>query len=245
MLGHNRREVKMLELLLLIAGLVIAFIYFSRPLNETEIYNLAIKRRKNAINEYYDFDIKEYYVAPEVRKKIKPTGLFYSLSPPISLESFPSIAAALLKYKKHEWVILGFEKDGYVEELWINKGHDAMSANLELDLSTLVETIVEKHYTSVLFLHNHPNPDPNRYSTRDPSEADLIFANQLKDLIVPQGVNFLAFVCERGRHHEFLRSISRCFMPLENFLKEIQQETRESTRWKNFELRMELLIDKH
>lgn len=228
-------------MLLVVAGAIVSLFIFSRPLNESDIHALAYKRRNSAISAYYTFDTEEYWISPEAKKKMQPHGSLYELSSPTSLSSFPSFAAALLKYKKHEWIIIGFEREGLVVKLWVNKGQDSERAYLKLSLSSLLAIANEQNCTTVLFLHNHPNPNPSQFSTSRPSENDLAFAQTLANLLVPEGINLLAFICERGRHYEYWRSIHNEFLPIESFVKAIEQEASEANWWKNLMLRMELL----
>jgi len=98
------------EALILLTGLVIVIflLLHLRPLNEGEVKALAIKRRHNVIFKYYNFDMDEYAANKNFKKRMNPNGKFYEIDH--DLHSFPSIAAALLKYKKHEWIIISFEK---------------------------------------------------------------------------------------------------------------------------------------
>lgn len=232
-----------MAIIILLAAVVaiVSLLILTRPLNKSDIRALAYKRRNLAISAYYTFDTDEYWISPEAKKKMQPHGSLYELSPPISLNSFPSFAAALLKYKKHEWIIIGFEREGLVVKLWVNKGQDSETACLKLSLSSLLAIAKEQNCTTVLFLHNHPNPNPSQFSTSRPSENDLSFTQTLANLLVPESVNLLAFICERGRHYEYWRSIHNEFLPIESFVKAIEQEASEANWWKYLILRIELL----
>nr|MBC7244231.1 hypothetical protein [Chloroflexota bacterium] len=78
-----------------------------RPLNEGEINQLATKRRNKQIRGYFSFAAGEFDVNREFKKRMNPNGTFYRINE--GLFEFPSIAAALLKYKKHEWISIAFE----------------------------------------------------------------------------------------------------------------------------------------
>ena len=92
------------------------------PLTFEEVRKLGTKRRDREIGIYFSFNKRERSVDTDFKKRMKPTGKFYKIND--ALTQFPSIAAALLKYKKHEWCITAFEKDKNVFLMWVNKGLD-------------------------------------------------------------------------------------------------------------------------
>ena len=140
---------------------------------------------------------------------------FYPFSYP--LHAFPSLAAALLKYKKHEWVLVAFEKDKQVGLVWENKGPDNTQVPLYLPSDQVQMTARREASTSVLVFHNHPNPDPYHFDALRPSDQDHKSATQMASFLNPCGVNVLEFVCERGRFIEYFRSPADGFLPLSGF----------------------------
>jgi hypothetical protein len=97
------------NLLIVIAVLLLLFIITHlRPLNAREVKIFANKRRDKMIYQYFNFNQHEYSVDKTFKKNMNPNGMFYEIDE--NLYSFPSIAAGLLKYKKHEWIIIAFEK---------------------------------------------------------------------------------------------------------------------------------------
>ena len=87
---------------------------------------------------------------------MRSDGRFYKIEE--RLFEFPALAAGLLKYKKHEWIIIAFEKEKRVELIWLNKGKDNKSVSWFLSASEIVETAKQHSFSSVLVFHNHPNP---------------------------------------------------------------------------------------
>lgn len=75
---------------------------------------------KEANRLYLSFDYKEFAVNKGFKKQISPNGSVYEINE--ILFEFPSKAAVLLKYKKHEWVIIAFENEKNVYLIWPNKG---------------------------------------------------------------------------------------------------------------------------
>ena len=151
------------------------------------------------------FDDREYTINKVFKSTMQPDGEFRSVDE--SLYEFPAIAAGMLKYKKHEWIIVAFEKDKRVHKIWINKGIDDTTVSLRLPFSTLVDIAVKEGCSAVLVFHNHPNANPSYYKMNDPSDQDIKFANSLAALLQPKGISLIEFICERGRHYKFFSTI--------------------------------------
>jgi len=125
-----------------------------RPLRVGEIKTLSNKRRFKAIFKYFAFDPHEYSVNKAFKKRMNPNGKFYKITE--DLHSFPSIAAGLLKYKKHEWIMISFEKDRKIPLIWLNKGFDRSHVSSYLSVNKLVGIAHRDGYTTVMIFHNHP-----------------------------------------------------------------------------------------
>jgi hypothetical protein len=188
------------------------------PLTEDEVRELATKRRNRQITTYFTFRQGHIAVDAELKKRMVPTGTSYPLSYP--LYGFPSLAAALLKYKKHEWMLVAFERNKQVELVWENKGPDNTQVSLLADSEFLFSGL-QRDYDSVLVFHNHPNADPRHFDALVAGGQDNLFAAHYADLFNGSGLNFLMFVCERGRYREFFRSPADTFLPLPDFVAAI------------------------
>jgi len=215
-------------ILICILVVVIIFILLHlRPLNPKEVLTLAEKRRKGLIRSYFSFAYYPVNVDVKFKKAMESAGRFYLITENVS--TFPSVGAGLLKYKKHEWIILGFEKNKEVVLIWTNKGPNNTQVFQFLDLYSTIQTINEIGATSVLALHNHPNPNPSRYSIHYPSDNDMEYASWLAQVLNANGVNLIAFVCERGRPYEFFSAHADNFYPLHNLKMKV--ETQNGKRW--------------
>jgi hypothetical protein len=192
-----------------------------RPLAENEVSKLATKRRARQIGAHFTFRHSQVGVDPDLKKRMAPNGTSYHLNYP--LEAFPSLAASLLKYKKHEWMILAFEKNKQIELVWENKGPDSTQVSLLTD-SEFLFSALQRGFDSALIFHNHPSPDPRHFDSLVASEADKRFAAQYAELFNGAGLNFVMFVCERGRFLEFFRSCADEFLPLSDFMAAIDGE---------------------
>jgi len=200
---------------------------------------LSKKRRDKKILLYFSFNGSEFDVCKDFKKRMNPNGNFYQLDE--SLRDFPSVAAALLKYKKHEWIIVAFEKNKKVDFIWINKGISREYVSLNLSVDHLVQIACDKKYSSVLIFHNHPNPNPNDYDCSNPSEQDVKSAIIFADGLNSNGVNLVEFICERGMHHKYFSSEAPQFFPVHQFYNEIQM-INGSSKFQNFSLNMERIF---
>lgn len=153
---------------------------------------------------------------------MNPNGALYH-SEDISLFEFPSHASALLKYKKHEWIILAFEKNEIVDLIWLNKGSDRSGVSAYLSKEMIVDIANKDNYLSVLIFHNHPNSNPQYYDCSNPSNQDLESADEYGQTFNEQGINLIEFICERGHHYEYYISPSSKFIPLVGFVTDIEK----------------------
>ncbi|HET6514154.1 MAG TPA: hypothetical protein VFG09_03265 [Thermodesulfovibrionales bacterium] len=224
----------------IVLGIVAIFVLAHlRPLSEDEVQVLADRRRTKAIDSYYTFDRREYAVNAEVKKRMAANGSVYNMSE--QLFEFPALAAGRLKYKKHEWIIVAFERNKTIDKMWVNKGPDRSQVHFGIGLQNVQQMAVNGGYRSVLVFHNHPNSDPSLYSTRQASDRDKQTAGELADQLSSAGVNLMEFVCERGRHYTYLRSVCDTFLPIEGFREKLRQ-VNGASRGQNFSLHRERLF---
>lgn len=221
------------------SAIILFVVTHLRPLTGKGISELSHKRRQNAIRKYFVFDKRPYFVGSTVKSRMNPNGRFYEIEK--TLYEFPSYTAGMLKYKKHEWIIVAFEKQRNVLKLWLNKGFDRTRVGLFLNKEEIANMAKESNCDSVLIFHNHPNINPNYYSYHRPSENDLISAKEFAQLFNNEGLNLVEFICERGMHYQYFLSPSDRFMPVEIFSKEISLINGRS-RFRNFCLHWERLF---
>ena len=226
-----------LGVILAIAALFVAL--HLRPLSKAEINALAGKRRDRRIADYYTFSPHQASSNPEFKKRMNAAGRFYKLDE--SMKEFPALAAALLKYKKHEWIIIAFERQTRVYGMWLNKGPNCATVSPTAAIEHLVGVACRDECTSMLIFHNHPNPMPHHVSMRLPSKQDCESALAIGNLLNPRGVNLIEFVCERGRPFEYFRSPAPSFLPLREFSLVLEQLNGNS-RFKNLSLHWERIF---
>ncbi len=207
-------------LLSIITTCVIFFILTHlRPLTDKEINELGLKNRDKEITNYLSYHGQEISVDKEFKKRMDPKGKFYHINE--NLNNFPSLAAGFLKYKKHEWVIIGFEKDGFVQLMWINKGNNNQSVSIKLPIEQIINKCMRYDFSSVIMLHNHPNSNPKLYDCSNPSVQDFNSAKYYSNALIDNGINLIEFICERGRPHKYFTETSDDFLPLITFIQEI------------------------
>lgn len=215
---------------------VVFFILHRNPLNEEEILKLSQRRTHKYIKKNYTFNNVPVAVNKEFKSSLKPNGCWYNANE--SLASFPSYIAALLKGKKHEWVVLAIEKDGLVYGFYANKGHDNSSVSFNCDLEYIMEKCKEYGCSTIMRFHNHPNENPSRQTCLLASEQDkssaLWCSGQVGHLY-----NWLDFVCERGSFIKFFEQYSPAFIPKIASHEHIRTENNTS-RFKNYKLHREL-----
>lgn len=227
-------------LFLLLLSPIGAFILLHlRSLQDAEVNQLAQQRRKKAVKRYFRFNSTRLVMNAEGKKRWSIDGKLLQADEP--LERFPSVIAALLKYKKHEWIVIGFEKSRVIKQFWINKGDNRESVASLLGFPEIVQIVREGGYSSVIKLHNHPNPDPQHYSHLIASKQDLVVARSLGNLLSDCGANLIEFVCERGSFLEYSRLISDSFTPV-GFFAEGINVTNGKSKWGNLRLHIERIF---
>lgn len=208
--------------LVVIAAVILLFIVLHlRPLAEHEVRSLGTKRRMRNIEAYFHADNTERSVNPEFKRSLNARGAFYRVDLP--LYTAASTVAGLLKYKKHEWIVVAFEKQKQLGHLWVNKGHNNSSASIYLPLNQALDTAISNGYSSVLMFHNHPNSNPNKYNRTRASKMDLDTASHWAGTLNPGGISLAEYVCERGRHYRYFLSPSESFIPLADFIADINR----------------------
>lgn len=220
-------------------GLAIFVLLHLRPLNDGELEALAGKRRERKVGLYFSFTKSEFRPNLEFKHRMASGGQFYNVRE--SLSDFPSLAAALLKHKKHEWILVGMEKDREVSLMWVNKGVDKTRVSLRLTFEQVARIAKGNGYNSLLVFHNHPNGNPAAYSCRQPSETDLKSAAEWSNVLNRQGMTLVEFVCERGVPYKYWFSVADTFLPVSDFAQNVRNENGVS-RGKNFSLHMELIF---
>jgi hypothetical protein len=222
----------------LLAGGILDFLY-TRPLTAEEQGALAQKRRARDINSYFAYSSAQAHVNPDFKKRMRADGKFYAVDEELAV--FPSLAAGLLKYKKHEWIVIALERERRVHLMWVNKGPDNERVGFLLPLEAVAQFTEQDASSSVLLFHNHPNTDPHLYDCRLPSPTDLEGCRTRAQFFNERGISVAEFVCERGRAYRYGLSAAEGFLPLRQYEEKLSSENGTS-RIRNLSLHWERVV---
>lgn len=227
----------MIYVALTLVVLIVAFILFHlRPLTMEEVAALSIKRRNKSVNTYYSHENNLYAFHKEAKKAMPPNGGYLTVD--WKLSATPPLAAALLKQKKHEWIIFGFEKNKTVDRLWMNKGLDRKSVSPAISVENVSRLCVNAGYQSVQIFHNHPNPEG---FTTGASQADIKSANSWAAILNKADIGLVEYVCDRGRPIRYYLRVPDSFLPVGGFQEEIAKQNGAS-RFVNLSLHFERMF---
>lgn len=214
------------------------FVKHQEPLDENELLQLSKKRTREYIHKHYQFKKVVVTVNKRFKASLNPNGKWYETE--IELSLFPSYVAALLKGKKHEWVVLAIEKDGVVLGFYANKGRDKRSVSFNCSLSEIMEKCKRQGCSTIMRFHNHPNGNPNYETHLLASKQDKLSAKSCAERVI-HSYNWLDFVCERGDFIKFFEQYSPAFFPESARIEQIRAENNIS-KWGNYILHRELGI---
>ncbi len=228
------------------SGAVVAFfvliwavdVYRHRhPLNNQEILALSMKRQRIRALRKFDFSTMQRPADAAEKKAMKSQGEFVGCD--LGYRDSPARIAGLLKYKKHEWIVIAFINSLHVRRLWWNKGPDGTKVWSFLRDHSLKSAIRSLRPDAIAILHNHPNPDPSRYRMTIPSEADFRSAGFYDGEFSKHDISLLEFICERGVPHLYYASFADSVVPIDPITDEIQKVNGTGI-FKSYSLRKEL-----
>lgn len=221
----------------IVLPLALIFAFFStRPLSQEGVDRVSMSRRNKAVKIYYALSTVRLTMSAEGKKRWSVDGNLIPANEP--LETFPATIAALLKYKKHEWIVFGFEKERRVVSFWINKGNSNSQVAPKITHEAIKNIAASLSCSSVIRLHNHPNGDPQHYNMLVASEQDYVSGRDLSEKLSPSGINYFDFVCERGSFLEYYSSVAPQFLPVETFAGEVIAQNGKN-KWSNLLLHLE------
>lgn len=194
---------------LIIIIIIADYIKYKRhniPISYEQARQIAKSKMPKNIKKRYIFSKSSITVDSAFKSALKPDGQWYKVN--ISVNMFPAYVASLLKGKKHEWVVVGIEKNGVINEIWVNKGTDNKSVNVLCGVEPIFEKCDFYHADSIIRLHNHPNSNPLKYTTLVASKQDKISGKEWSGFANQKGYNWFDFVCAQGSFICFHKMIS-------------------------------------
>ena len=207
------------------------------PLTEQEIQSLANKRKRDYVIKTYNFITCECNIDMDFKSSMNPKGQLYRTDK--DMKTFPSIVSALLKGKKHEWIVKAIVKDEIVTCFYTNKGDGNLSVSCNLSIQEITSLCKRENGNTIMAFHNHPNSNPNQYTCLLASEQDMISAKYYSDYLSDNGINYVDFVCERGRFIKYYTRIAPTFYPINAKIENIKKENGLSNK-QNYKLHREL-----
>jgi hypothetical protein len=214
----------------LVVHFIVDYLRNSTPLTEEEVQRLAIKKRLKAISTIFADDV-HISINPDFKRKLKTDGEFIRIDEP--LREWPSISAALLKGKKHEWVVFGFATDNRVHSIWVNKGNDNQSVAPTNPIGFFIQHAKVTGTSHVMRTHNHPA------GALAPSSQDLVSAKYCGQLFTAEGFHFFDFVAAQGEYIQYGWWPRKDLIPLSGILESIGS-LNNTNRSNHYEMRMEL-----
>lgn len=191
------------------------------PLNNQEILALSRKRQRNRSLSKFEFSTMQRPADAAEKKAMRSQGEFVDCN--LAYRDAPVRIAGLLKYKKHEWIVIAFINSFHIPRLWWNKGPDGMRVWSFLRDHSLKAAIRSFRPDAIAIFHNHPNSDPSRYRVNIPSEADLRSAGFYDIESSKHGSSLLEFICERGVPHLYYASFDESVVPIDPITDEVQK----------------------
>jgi hypothetical protein len=209
-------------LLVLISISIFVFIISHlEVLTRDEIEEVTTAIWLDNIKNRFEFNKGEYIIDNNFRKYLRSWGKYYEIDE--TLFSLPSVIAELLRYKRHEWIVVAFEKGQKINKVWINKGVDENSVTLRFKIQDLIEE-QEEVFSSILVFHNHPCPhNSSEYELSKPSEQDIETANVRFEILSEKNLNYIEFICVKGKYYPYYMKICKKQYPIAHIEDDIMK----------------------
>jgi len=202
------------------------------------MYALARKRQKTRFLSRFSFSKDPQLADADEKKAMKSDGQFVVCD--LAFYEAPARIAGLLKYKKHEWIVVAFIHAQRMTKLWWNKGPDGTKVWLLLHEKALLRAISLLRPEAIAILHNHPSSSLEFLTgiNSEPSEADLRSAGYYDGEFSKFGIHLFEFICYRGVPHLYYAGFDNNIIPLEPILAEINGVNGKGVL-RNYRLRIE------
>lgn len=144
--------------MILILLIIIIILIASSP--KSFLDGFAGRRKSYEKLPEYKILYRKFGLSREVKdfkKKLKAQGKFYHLGDFYNTKrEFVEFVSGLLKYKKHEWTVIGFCRDNKVIKFWTNKGKNNKEGVINLSLEETIRICKDEEFNKILLCHNHP-----------------------------------------------------------------------------------------
>lgn len=129
------------------------------------------------------------------KNKDLKTGFFqlHALEPKVDLHGALSFMAEFLRYKRNEYILVGFLVAGKLHEIWVTMG---TTTKVTFYLDNIAERAVGIGCTRIIFGHNHPGP----FGALVTSPEDRQVKKDLASRLGPLSIGFESYIFNRGHY---------------------------------------------
>jgi hypothetical protein len=213
----------------MILYIIISFI----PINDNQILSLILKIRKKRINYYFPTQPivnHSQHRFKYLKDFMEVDGGFIKVD--IDRANITTAASYMLKYKRHEWLIIAFEKNNKIDLIWANKGESHFVPIL-LNVLDQIDISNRYKYQSVYLFHNHPRfklfNEKRLNSLKKvfdlfrvhPSQRDIDTMQTFSEIYKRYDINMISYICGNTQVNPLFFSISKKLLPFEIIEKEV------------------------
>ena len=115
----------------------------------------------------------------------------HTLEPKVDFHGTLSFMAEFLRYKRNEYMLVGFLVAGRLHEIWVTMG---TKTKVTYDLVSVAERAAEIGCTRIIFGHNHPSP----FGALAASSEDCQAKKDVTSRLGPLSIKFESYIFNRG-----------------------------------------------
>jgi len=196
---------------IILISVLISRIYVSpKPLNKEEIALLSKARKKQAEKSRLNFSTEHFEINPDYRQFLSSGGRWDEISVPYNKAL--AMAAELIRYKRHEWLILILASNTKCRFIWANKGNNNMSCYLSGTFDDIIEKAIQNGCGTIIDFHNHPCT-VDFQGALSPSDTDMNTAAKWAEKARAAGLNYICAVGVRGQFSVYYSSFDESIYP--------------------------------
>lgn len=218
-------ELNPVLIIAVIATVIIIFLVFLslKPIEESQLNKLALKIREHKVKNHFPKNFKTSGKSSRFKKHMNPKGGFFETN--IDRKSIAVEATKMLKYKKHEWIIIAYEKNQKIKLIWTNKGNEKSVYPL-LRNNQQLQLVQKRDFDTVYIFHNHP---PHSLFKGDKirllaSQQDYKSAKYTAKFYKEQNVTIAEYVCANKGYTPYFISPKKDLFPFKSIYQELEEK---------------------
>lgn len=184
------------------AGMMLLYVGLVATFTDDGLRKVVHKKLQKRFNERICFGGYAHWEPPVTKEGLRTSRLTEWNGP---VTKFPGAAASLLKFKRHEWLMVGLVKGTTVESVWIDKGADKHGVGCSIGIAGLAKKAAELGCDTLISIHNHPNPNSRKYTTLTPSKQDYVCAQEWIGVLKAYDIGLVELICDSGVVREYFR----------------------------------------